>query len=363
MTSHIDRWRPAKDRAAGPGAAMEQTPPMPTGQSDLHPDAGTKPQSPTRRFGLVRFGSRFAVLGVWLALVVLYGALKPATFLTHGTFQTIFGSQQALVFLTAALLCTIIVGEFVDLSVASNFGFAAVLVAVLNVNLHWNVGLAAVVAIAAATAVGAVNGWLVVRLGVNTIVVTLGMGTFLLGLGLWMTHLTPISGLPSGFAKIALQDIGGLPISFYEGLVLMLAFAYVMTFAPLGRNMRFVGANREVSRLAGIRVNRLRLGSFTTAGLIAGLGGVISAAATGGFDPTVSQSYLLPVFAATFLGTAILQPGRFNPIGTLLAVYFLATGILGLEILGAAGWVSSVFYGGVLIIAVTISTVLHRRAT
>ena len=66
--------------------------------------------------------------------------------------------------------------------------------------------------------------------------------------------------------------------------------------------------------------------------------------------------------AATFLGTAILQPGRFNPIGTLIAVYFLATGVLGLQLLGAAAWVSSVFYGGVLVIAVTISTLLHARS-
>jgi len=313
------------------------------------------------RPSLGHLGSRFAAVGFWLVLSVLYAVLRPDTFLTTGTFQTIFGSQQALVFLCAALLCTIIVGEFVDMSVASNFGFAAVLVAVLNVNLHWNVWLAAVAAIAVSTLVGVVNGWLTVRLGVNTIVVTLGMGTFLLGLGLWITNLSPISGLPSGFAQIALFTIGGLPVGFYEGLVLMLVFAYVMQFTPLGRNMRFVGANREVSRLAGVRVNRLRLGAFTVAGLIAGVGGVISAAATGGFDATVSQSYLLPIFAATFLGTAILEPGKFNPLGTLLAVYFLATGILGLQLLGAAGWVSSVFYGGVLVIAVTISTLLHRK--
>jgi ribose transport system permease protein len=318
----------------------------------------------TRRAGrpsLGQIGSRFAALAFWLALAVLYAVLKPGTFLTGGTFQTIFGSQQALVFLCAALLCTIIVGEFVDMSVASNFGFAAVLVAVLNVNHHWNVWPASIAAVAVATLVGLVNGWLTVRLGVNTIVVTLGMGTFLLGLGLWITNLTPVSGLPSGFSQMALYSIGGLPVGFYEGLVLMLVFAYVMKFTPLGRNMRFIGANREVSRLAGVRVNRLRIGAFTMAGLIAGIGGVIAAAATGGFDATVSQSYLLPIFAATFLGTAILEPGKFNPLGTLLAVYFLATGILGLQLLGAAGWVSSVFYGGVLVVAVTISTLLHRK--
>ncbi len=351
MTSHTNRVSQERARemdtsAAGPNVANDDEANVPA----------------DRPFSVGHFGSRFAALGVWLLLGLVYATLEPQTFLTTGTFQTIFGSQQALVFLTAALLSTIIVGEFVDMSVASNFGFAAVLVAVLNVNLHWNVWLAAIAAIAVSTLVGAVNGWLTVRLGVNTIVVTLGIGTFLLGLGLWVTKLTPVSGLPSSFAQIALFSIAGLPIGFYEGLVLMLGFAYIMRFTPLGRNMRFVGANREVSRLAGVRVNRVRFSAFTIAGLIAGVGGVIAAAATGGFDATVSQSYLLPIFAATFLGTAILEPGTFNPLGTLLAVYFLATGILGLQLLGAAAWVSSVFYGGVLVIAVTISTLLHRRS-
>ncbi|GAA2229307.1 ABC transporter permease [Herbiconiux moechotypicola] len=308
------------------------------------------------------FSARFAVIGVWLLMIVLFAVLEPSTFFTIGSFRTIFGSQQALVFLAAALLCTIIVGEFVDMSVASNFGLSAILVTVLTVTHGWNVWVAAVVAVATSTLVGVINGLLVVRLGVNTIVVTLGMGTFLLGIALFLSNLMPVSGLPAYFAQIALFPVLGLPISFYLGVLLMLGFAYVLAFTPLGRNIRFVGENREVSRLAGVRVTRVRIGAFTVAGLIAGVGGVFAAAATGGFDPAVSQSYLLPIFAATFLGTAILSPGRFNPLGTLVAVYFLATGVLGLQLLGATSWVSSVFYGGVLVVAVTISTVLHARS-
>ena len=75
------------------------------------------------------------------------------------------------------------------------------------------------------------------------------------------------------------------------------------------------------------------------------------------------QESLLPTFAAVFLSTAILEPGRFNPLGTLLGIYFLATGILGLQLLGLQAWVSQVFYGGILVIAVTISTLLRRRST
>lgn len=338
---------------------------MPSLETEAAPPAASvvdaPPASPRGR-GAEWFASRFAVIGVWVLLAVLFGALRPDTFLTSGSFKVIFGSQQALVFLTASLLCTIVVGEFVDMSGASNFGLAAIFVAVMTVDHGWNVWLAAVAAVLISTLVGFVNGWLVVKVGVNTIVVTLGMSTLLLGLALWISHLMPVSGLPSSFRTISSQTVLGLPISFFYGLVLMLGFAYLLQFTPLGRNMRFVGENREVSRLAGVRVTRVRWGAFTLAGLIAGLGGVLSAAATGGFDPNVSQSYLLPIFAATFLGTAILQPGRFNPLGTLVAVYFLATGVLGLQLLGATSWVSDVFYGGVLVVAVTISTVLRDRA-
>lgn len=315
----------------------------------------------SRNVSLGRFSARFAVIGVWLLLAVLFAVLVPDTFLTVGAARTIFGSQQALVFLTAALLCTIIVGEFVDMSVASNFGLAATLVTVLTVNDGVNPWVAAIIAVSATTLVGVVNALLIVKVGVNTIVVTLGMGTFLLGIALWQTNLMPVSGLPKDFAQIALFEVAGLPISFFLGIALMGGFAYILSFTPLGRNMRFVGENREVSRLAGVRVTRVRFGAFIAAGVIAGVGGVISAAGTGGFDAASSQTYLLPMFAATFLGTAILMPGRFNPIGTLIAIYFLATGVLGLQLLGATSWVSSVFYGGVLVIAVTISTVLSRR--
>ena len=70
---------------------------------------------------------------------------------------------------------------------------------------------------------------------------------------------------------------------------------------------------------------------------------------------------LLPAFAAVFLGTAVIQPGKFNPIGAVIAVYFLQTGIVGLELAGLSGWVEDVFYGAALVVAVAATTVIRRR--
>jgi ribose transport system permease protein len=332
--------------------------------SAVTPEAGPPPA--TRPWSGLRarsFAERYAVVAVWAAMIAVYAAAEPGLFFRVPTFQTIFSSQQPLVFMTMALLCTVCVGEFVDLSVPAVFGFSATILPVLVVSHGWGVWPAAVVAVVAALAIGAVNGFLVVVVGVNTIVVTLGMSTFLEGISLWMSGLNTVSGLSSGLSKIALASVGGLPISFYYGVVLVLGFAYLLAFTPLGRHMRFVGASREVSRLSGVRVNRIRFGSFVAAGALSAVGAVIAVAALGGYNPTTSDSYLLPTFAAVFLGTAIIEPGRFNPIGTFIGIYFLETGILGLQLLGLQAWVSPVFYGGVLVLAVTISTLLRRRTT
>jgi ribose transport system permease protein len=311
----------------------------------------------------MRVSERFGIIALWGVMIAVYSALEPSNFDTSGTFQTIFGSQAALVFLSMAFLCTIIVGEFVDLSVAAILGLCATIIPVLSVLHHVNVALASVVAVAVGVSAGAINGLLVVYVGVNTIVVTLGMSTLLTGIALAITHLNAVSGLSSSFGNLALANVGGLPISFYYGIALTLAFAYVLAFTPLGRHMQFVGANREVSRLAGVRVNAIRFGAFVAAGALCGIGGVVISAGLGGFDPSTTATYLLPTVSAVFLGTAAIQPGRFNPIGTWIGVYFLATGILGLEELGLAGWISDVFYGAALIIAVMLTTLLSRRAS
>lgn len=302
---------------------------------------------------------RFSIVGVWIIMIGVYWIVSPHQFMRTGTFHTIFASQQALVFLALALTCAFVVDEF-DLSVASILGLSATLVPVLYVLHHVNIGLSIVIALLASIVAGAFNGFLVVVVGVNPIVVTLGSGTLLLGVALGLSNLEAIGGLPTGLANVANQPFLGLPVSFYYGLVLAAVLTYTLRYTPLGRSMVFVGSNREVARLAGINVNRIRFGAYVASGTICGIGGIIAVCGVGGFDPSVSQTYLLPGFSAVFLGTAIVSPGRFNPPGTMIAIYFLVTGIIGLQIIGFAGWISQVFYGGALVVAVSVSALVRR---
>ena len=201
-------------------------------------------------------------------MIGVYSVVESSNFDTSGTFQTIFSSQAALVFLSMAFLCTVIVGRVrrplggLDPRAVRHASARpdACCTAV-------NVALASVIAVAIGVAPGAVNGFLVVYVGVNTIVVTLGMSTLLSGIALAISHLSAVSGLSASFGKLALANVGGGS----AGLLLLrnrahAAFAYVLAFTPLGRHMQFVGANREVSRLAGVRVNAIRFGAFVVAG-------------------------------------------------------------------------------------------------
>jgi ribose transport system permease protein len=304
---------------------------------------------------------RLGLLGLWAILFVIFGIIEPNVFLQTGTFNTIFGSQQPLVFLGLALVCTFGVGEF-DLSVAATLGLAGTIVTVLSVIFGVPLWEAVLAAMVASVMVGAVNATLIVLIGIDAIVVTLGMSTFLLGLTLWMSNSAAVSGLSDSFGKIANTQVGGLPITFYYGVLLALGIAYVQIFTPLGRDMSFVAENRDVALLSGVRVKRIRFGSYVTSSLIVGVGGVLLAANVGGFDPQSSVNYLLPAFSAVFLGTVVISPGSFNPIGTMVAIYFLVTGIVGLQLAGVTGWISQVFYGGSLIVAVTVSHLTRRRA-
>jgi ribose transport system permease protein len=326
----------------------------------------TGPRSPKRsgrrggRGNLSQMIDRYGVIFAWIVVIALFGALRPNTFLTLDNFQTIFGTEASLLILSLALLIPLTVGEF-DLSVAGTLGVSYVLMGYLTVNAGFGVGLAIVIALAAGAVVGLINAFVIVTIGVESIIVTLGMGTALDGVAHAITS-GPTIGISPGFVDLVNTKLFGLPTAFYVGLVLTIVIWYVLRFTPIGRYMLFVGINRSVVRLAGVRVNRIRVASLVAAGLVAALGGVVLAGSNGASDPDTASALLLPVFAAVFLGATTITPGRFNAWGTFIAVYFLTTGVAGLELTGATGWIEEVFYGGTLVIAVALSRLLGRPA-
>ena len=304
---------------------------------------------------------QFGLVLVWIVMIAIFGILQPATFLTWVNLSTLLGSQAVLVVVTLGLLIPLTANDF-DLSIASTMTLCSMLLAVMNVNHGIGIGWAIVAALALGALVGLVNGLLITIFRIHSLIVTLGTGTFLHGLTLWISDSMTISGVsPMLMNAVIVNRLFGIPLEFYYAILLTALIWYLLEYTALGRCILFVGRGREVARLSGINTDRVRIACLVVSGSFGALAGVLYAGTQGAADPVSGTSYQLPAFAAAFLGSTCIVPGRFNPWGAAVAVYFLVTGITGLVFLGFSSFIQEMFYGGALVIAVTLSQLVSGR--
>ncbi len=335
---------------------------MSTQPADLGPPAAGRAVSSRRggRRSSWHGSDRFALPVIWLLMAGLFSILRPETFATWANVQTIFSTQSVLVILALGAVLPLIAGEF-DLSIASTMGLSAILIASLNVQQGWPIWFAVVAGIVLGALVGLVNAVLVVGVGVDALVATLGVSTLATGLSLAVSNYLTVSGVDGALAAAVNKQLLGMPLSFFYGIALMLLLWVGLSHTPLGRHLYFVGQSREVARLSGLPVVALRAGAFITGGALAGFAGAVLTGTLGSADPAGGAPFLLPAYAAAFLGSTTIRPGFFNPVGAVLAAYFLTTGVAGLQLLGLEDWVQQFFYGIALIFAVVLSKLVGRR--
>jgi ribose transport system permease protein len=308
-----------------------------------------------------RLFERVALLLVWAALLAVFSLMMPASFLRWGNFAIMFASYAPAALLALAIIVPLTAGDY-DLSVGATMTLAAGTIGVLNVWHQMPIGLVLVIVLGIGLVVGLFHSLFIVYFRVPSLVVTLGTTSLMAGIVIWETNSSTIGGIDRGLIQAAIgHRFLGIPFAFYYALIAALIMWYIFGYTPQGRRLLFVGRGREVARLNGIAVDRVRVGALVVSAVLSSAAGILYAGILGSADPYSGLSYLLPAFAAAFLGATTIQPGRFNPWGTIVAVYFLATGITGLSMLGIPLWVTNVFNGAALILAVTISQITRGR--
>ncbi len=304
---------------------------------------------------------RFGLVIVWLGFIALFGAMRPDTFLTWSNFSTIFGSEAVLVIVTLGLIIPLTAGDF-DLSIAQVLTLVSMSTAILDARLGLPLYLVLPAALAIGASVGLINGAITLYFRVHSLIVTLGVGTFLHGITLWIGNSQTISGVsPILMEWVIIQRLWGIPIAFYYAMLLALLIWYMLGHTAYGQHLLFTGRGREVGRLTGVAVGRTRLTAFVLSGVMGAVAGILYTGTTGSANPSSGTFLLLPAFAAAFLGATCIRPGRFNPWGSVIAVYFLVTGINGLSVLGFRTFVQDLFYGGALVLAVMVSQLVSGR--
>lgn len=320
------------------------------------------PGSPARGRGAKSLFDRFGILIAWAIVIAIFSAIEPSKYLSVGNMANIFGSQAVLVVVTLALIIPLTAGDY-DLSVGGVTALSSMIIAVLNGQHGWPLGAAIVVAIAASLLVGLFNGLVVTIFGIDSLIVTLGSQTLLSGLVLWISNSQTVSGVSAGLVNAVIgTKLLGIPLEFYYAIAITAGLWFLFEQTVYGRQLLFTGRGRDVARLSGIRVNRVRVTALMGSAFVSALAGLVYAGTTGTADPSSAFSFLLPAFAAAFLGFTAIRPGRFNAWGTFFAVYFLISGITGLELLGVPAFVQELFYGAALILAVVLRQLARGRA-
>lgn len=300
---------------------------------------------------------RYALVALLVLLFGLCSAFLPE-FRSVGILKVMVNSQ-AIVLLLALTATIVLRTGFFDLSIPAIMLVSTAII-VVGSDHGQPLGLLVLVALVSGAVIGAINAFLIVWLGVDSFVTTLGMFTALTGLTYAITDSKVLIGVPDVLINVSRNQFAGLPAVTWYGWVLAVVLFYVYERTPLGRYMLFIGGSPDSAKLAGIRVGRVSGGAFIFSGLLGAAIGILLAGNLGAIDPSIGSQYLLSPYAAVFLGATAITVGRFNSIGTVVALYLLVVGITGLQILGAESWVNNIFNGCALIVAVSLAKVVAR---
>lgn len=314
-------------------------------------------KEPRRRqsVGALLSPKNIGAIYVWIAIIVLFSILASETFPTWTTAKGVL-NQYSVTGLMALSLVVPLAASYYDLSIGYTMSLSGVLAAVLLNDTSWSPAVVFVVVMLICVCIGLLNAFVVVGLGVDSFIGTLGTGAILAAVTLAVSGNLTITGrIGEDFSNIASTDVGGITLPVFYLLAVMILLGYWLERTRSGRHLYAIGFDRDTARLTGLAVNRLGIIAFVTSASIAGFAGMVLAARVSAGSPDAGPSYLIPAFSAAFLGATQLRRGRFNPWGAVIAVMLLGTGNVGLLLAGGPIWTPTLFEGTALIAAVALT--------
>jgi ribose/xylose/arabinose/galactoside ABC-type transport system permease subunit len=291
---------------------------------------------------------KYGLLVVLAGMVVFFAAQQPRM-LTASNAVNVTRSASDLAILATAEAFVLLLGH-VDISVGSVIGASSVVTA-------WAVLQLGMVGLVAGTLLGAgvgfVNGFIVARFRVHSVIVTIGMLTALRGWTLWVTNGQPIfSGLPRSYLTLGAGFVGPVPIPVVIAAIVMIGAAVFLRYTRFGPALYAVGGNEEAARLAGIRTFRYKVVAFMITGALAGLAGTILSSRVNSGQPNLGQLAELDAIAAAVIGGMALTGGRGTIGGVFLGVATLALLRNGLNLTNVSSFAQMMIIGLVIIGAV-----------
>jgi ribose/xylose/arabinose/galactoside ABC-type transport system permease subunit len=294
----------------------------------------------------------FAVLAVFFILIGIFAVANPKVFLNYRAYIAVFTTLGASVILVTSGVFVVASGEL-DLSFPSVIGLSAMVFALI-VRAGVSPVLAFLVALVTGTLCGFLNALLVTRVGLSSLVSTLGMNFLLRGLIMIVSGGLAISLSflrDTLFWNVFAGRIGVFPIQLIWGLGFAVVGWLLFARHKFGGHVCYVGDNITSAKEMGIRVNRVKTWTFMLMGFSAGLTGVLVTLLNSTFWPSTGDGYLLLILAAIFLGGTPTWGGIGTIWGAVIGAFILGFIETGIIAAGLTGFYTQFFYGVILILA------------
>lgn len=313
-------------------------------------------------------GSWDALLIVLLILAIVLGTTLSPYFLTPFNISLLTKDLMEKAIMALPMTLIIISGE-IDLSVASTLGLASVVLGVtVKAGIPLGLGIPLVLILGAAA--GLLNGLLVTRLGLPSLVVTVGTLGLYRGLAYVVLGDQAVSTFPTAFTDFGFGDVPGtlIPWPFVVFALLAVIFLVLLHWSWIGRQIYAVGNNKEAARFAGIRVAQLKLALFVLSGLFAALAGIIFTARFSSARPDNALGFELDVVTIVLLGGVNIFGGRGTLVGVILSLFVIGAVRNALGLANISGDIQNIVVGTLLIfsvlgpnIAQSVQATLTRR--
>ena len=312
----------------------------------------SKSEDAKKRLDIGSILRRQGLLLMLILMIIFFRFQSPEYFLTFDNVITILVGATALGIMASAQTPLIISGG-IDVSVGSVVALTTVMVGKLLATgmSSW---LVVLISIVIGISIGALNGFIVVQLGVNPFITTLGTMSFFSGLSFILSAGQTVSIRDPLFDWFLYTKVLKIPV-----LVIMVVFVIALAYfverkTIVGRNIFAIGGNREAARLSGISTKMLPLGLYMVSSLSAAIAGVVLVSQLGSASPQLGTSFLLSVVTAVILGGTSLAGGRGSVVGTAIAVGILATLSNGFAQMQLPSYGQTTALGAALIIAVLV---------
>ncbi|WP_372797652.1 ABC transporter permease [Pontiella sp.] len=304
-------------------------------------------------------GKRFGIYIVLLALMVFFSIASENFLVGHNLLNV--ARQVSMMGIAAVGFAFVLLLGGIDLSVGSVITLVNIVTAWFMVNAGMNPVLAIILALLLAAGIGFFNGWIIANLQMPSIIVTLAMMIIIEGVAFLICKGLPIFGFPKSFAVIGQGYVGPIPIPVIIMAIVMGLGMFILRKTFFGRYFYAVGGNEEAALLSGINVKRVKYLVYTLSGFFAGVAGIVILSRTNSGQVLSGKGFEFDVLTACVLG-GVSVAGGFGKITNVLAGV-LVLGVLsnGLVLLDVSQFVQLVIKGSVLLIAVALDCIQHRK--